>query len=1104
MTTLIANSVSSIFTPQAEYSDKTISFKQRRVKYEQGFVFNQVAALRNVYDTTINNYTGNFLTRKTLLTELLDFNLRQSQRFTLTTTIICNPFLNPVALKIDNPVVAGSDIRNYTFIAEPPNFNNSIYFELEFLDGKRLRIKHNNGKQDFFLNIYDREFVTFYNYDSVIPSLETPRSDIFNYLVDDDGYIQLFFNDYGTNKVLVYEGNKLLLKNIPQTGLIKSSANLFRINYSYNLPESRINTSWVSYDRNRTNTLSIDRFRSEFDRETQYFLHTSYSDTTSAFNLNFMTLNNDRSERGFYKRGTNMVTRALNRPDADFREYTSLHTGVDQERGNDNITLNFTFYDKDIIVEPGTDTYFTAPSSIYPYEKLNINDTKFTLNGSLGAPSPLIADKISLQRKKTTQYNNGRYLCTWLSAASTQTPGVWVDRYYYPDILSKKDNQLDPEYSPSFFEIVDKTLTVPDAVSISKSAFFDKKSDLAIEPNSKLIYQRTSSQDIAEIVNTSSPLVSGFNTYFSVNGAPVAYENSNIIYSGDKYNRYNVQSINVEKAFTVSFEMFVDPQKRLGYQLLGNRTSSGFGVYNNTPITPFVYLKNGKQMFIYNVNYSLLSITTFDENIKDIIIGKPLEDFYVVCEGELIYRVNAAGNKTKAKVVNGIGTYISYTQDDSNIIFLTPIHSNGISQCVSVSKSLLTGRLIDAKPLPVYAPDPFYYPRSLIQYGGVIYTVPGTNVKYSSHNSPEIFYIENNNTLRRYNFETNQLLTFLKSKSNLWDFTIDENKNIALLHGKSVTMLKSSREEIYTRNLNDFDVLSGVSFLGIDYLRKDSAVQPRDINIVTVLAANTNTELSFIELEIENDDVNIDVYDTGLTVSDSAVLNASELRNSSTNYNYNIVNTPRENTLRFTQTLTNYLSTDDIITKSYELSLKEIDTGYHTFTYRFDAVQGNITIFVDGVKKVNMTLQPGKYKIQEIFTDDFFVGETGFLNGVSLSTYVNSPGLYFTENMEVDNFFLYDRALTDTEIIALSLFKKPIDSVVLSMPAGQRSNIEEIERMFKYGSVSSSKKINVFVKNLNIDNEAFVENIKVNVLDRVRESLPVNVEIEDIIFENYK
>jgi len=1104
VTTLIANSVSSIFTPHAEYSDKTISFKQQSARYEQGFTFNEVDALKGIYSSTINNYTANFLTGKRLLTSLIDFNLKKSERFTITTTLICNPFIQPVALKINNPTVTSSETRNYSFTTLPPNFDNNFFFELEFLDGKRVRIKHNNGKKDFYLNVYNGEFVVFYNYEDIVTATNVPRSDIFDYLVDDDGYLQLFHNHLGITKVLIFENNKLVLRPIPASGIVRTSARLIKVNYSYNLPISKLNTSWISYDRNRVNALSIDNLRSEFNRDTQYLLHTTYSNTTSSYNLNYMTLNNDRSERGFYKRGTNMISMALNTPDGDYREYTSLHTGVNQEFGNDNFALTFTFFDKDIIAEPGVDTFFRAPSSIYPYDKLNINDTKFTLNGSFGAPTPQLADKIFLQRKNTTQYNNGRYLCTWLSAADTQTKGVWVDRYYYPDALSKVTSHSNAIFNPSFIDVIDQTITLLEAEQISKLVFFDKKSDLTIEPNAKIRYRRTSSSDVNDVIKASSPFVSGFQTYQDINNVTTPYNSQTIIYNGDKYNRYSVSSINKSKEFTVSFELYVDPSKRFGYQLLGNRTSSGFGVYNNTPVTPFIYLKSGNTMHIYNPKYELLSKTVFDEDIKDIIIGEPLEDFFVVCEKEIIYKVNAAGNKTKAKIVPGIGTYISYTQDKESIIFLTPQFNNGISQCIKVDKSSLVGFNVTAQPLPLYQADPFYYPLSLIKYNDTLYTVPGTNVKFSEFNTSEIFYIENTSLLQRYNFTTQQLLTFLKSDTRIWDFTIDENKNIAIIHDRAVSMLKSNRELIYSRNFNEFDTLSSMSLKGIDFIKKDLGVDQRDINIVTVVTTNINNELNFIELEVEDNDVNIDIYNTGLFVLDTALPAGEELRNYTTNYNYNIVNTSRDSTLKFTQTLTNYLSTDDVLTKTYELSLRDIDVGYHVFTYRFDSVQGNITVFVDGIKKTNITFQPGKYKIQDIFTDDFFVGEAGFLNGVSLSTYIDIPGIYFVRNLEMKNFLLYDRALSDTQITALSLKDKPVSSVVLSIPAGQRTNVEEIERMFKYSNTSSSKKVNIFVKNLNIANDDFVKNIKQRIFSQAQEFLPVNVEINDIIFENYK
>ena len=77
----------------------------------------------------------------------------------------------------------------------------------------------------------------------------------------------------------------------------------------------------------------------------------------------------------------------------------------------------------------GKDTYFTTPSSLYPYDRLNINDTKFTQNGSLGANTPLFADKIKSVRSDGKNFNNGRYLFTWLRGGDAKTPGVWVDRY---------------------------------------------------------------------------------------------------------------------------------------------------------------------------------------------------------------------------------------------------------------------------------------------------------------------------------------------------------------------------------------------------------------------------------------------------------------------------------------------------------------------------------------------------------------------------------------------------------------------------------------------------------------------------------------------------
>jgi hypothetical protein len=209
--------------------------------------------------------------------------------------------------------------------------------------------------------------------------------------------------------------------------------------------------------------------------------------------------------------------------------------------------------------------------------------------------------------------------------------------------------------------------------------------------------------------------------------------------------------------------------------------------------------------------------------------------------------------------------------------------------------------------------------------------------------------------------------------------------------------------------------------------------------------------------------------------------------------------------LSFNMTLTNYLSSEDILQRNIELSLQSLDRGYHTFTYRFDSRQGNISLFIDGILYKNLTIQPNKYNIQQILTEDLYIGAVGIVNGLDLASYLQQPGYYFLRNNnKLRKLLIYDRALRADEIVALSVSKDPINDLVLSIPCGQRNNIEEIERYFRYLPVSSSKSINIYVKNTGITNTEFKNNIKTIILDQAASSLPVGVKINDIQFIDFK
>jgi hypothetical protein len=147
---------------------------------------------------------------------------------------------------------------------------------------------------------------------------------------------------------------------------------------------------------------------------------------------------------------------------------------------------------------------------------------------------------------------------------------------------------------------------------------------------------------------------------------------------------------------------------------------------------------------------------------------------------------------------------------------------------------------------------------------------------------------------------------------------------------------------------------------------------------------------------------------------------------------------------------------------------------------------------------------PGKYKYQTIFHEEFFLGTLGFFNGIDLATYLKQPGQYFIKDTIIRNFLFFDKVLDDTEIHAINMFGKAIDELVLAIPAGQRNNTEEVERLFRFSQTSSSKVIDINIKNLKVEDTEFRQNIINDILSQSRSLLPAGVYINNINFIDFK
>ena len=1079
-------SLSAIHTPTALYLDDFYTFKQTKHVYEQGFQFNQIKALENVYDSSINNYTSLFLTGYKRLEDFITPSSKSSRLRTITTPLILNTQLESLTPKVIN---INSSIDNSTSltITDTVDFsNNASFFELEIVNDKFLRVLHNSGRGYYILNAFGIDNVIFNTSSTTYTCGDsTETSDIFRYQLDDSGNLLLYKYFNSILYVVGLTGNTFVLFDI-QSQEYNSTNTLFKIYYNFEDIAPKLRTSWVSYQRTKLNTLKINDEKSNTNLSNQYLLHTNYNEIGNTFYINYLPLNNNRSEKGFIKRGTSTTVGNPNIPDTNFREYTTLQTGNDQELGDDHISMTYVWYDKDIEVFEGRDTYFTTPSSLYPYEKLNINDTKFVQNGSLAAATPLLADRVYCLRTTNQEFRSGRYLCTWLSGGN-QSPGVWVDRYYYPDRVSKIAALSSiTVYEPSFFESIDK-LSYP--FKPTDSYIFDKKSDLVLEPNTTYYYSRVGKEDIASVLNSLTPLVSGFNDYYTVKNNSIPYDSMEIIYDGTKYNRYDIKdSVNCTTQFTISFEFYVDPITPTGYSFANSDRE--FSIINDIKVTPFITLFQDNIVYLYNSSSVLIKTITFDSDIKEIIQSDPLDDFFVVCNGGDLYKVNSLGNKLKKEFVSSqFVTYRNYTQDQDYIYFLL----NTQGSILKVNKITFNKETINATPLNAYTGNPIY--RSLIIYNNIVYGVPGENVKYKSVH--DIYFLLNNKQIWYYNLLTDKAQIVFDTQTAINDFEITDSDQIVILTDRNW----------YAYTLNRVFILSGTT---VDSLSTYKNIHLDTIREYTNNGINTDVCILMV---LSSTDINTgNLYtrkirsstSTSLGISGRYISDISATRKKYSLTNFNRLKNYSSNNLQFNLTLTNYLSSEDIVKKRIEVALSEIDEGYHIFTFRFDAIQGNISLFIDGDLYQNITVSPGKYSIQQIFKELFYIGSVGISNGQDLATTLGQPGYYYiNNNRAVKNLLIYDRALKGSEISALNLVNKPIDKLVLSIPYGQRNNIEEIERYFRYSPITSSKSINIYVKDTGITNESLISNIKTSILEQAREALPVGVKINDIKFIDF-
>jgi hypothetical protein len=356
------------------------------------------------------------------------------------------------------------------------------------------------------------------------------------------------------------------------------------------------------------------------------------------------------------------------------REYQNFTNQKSKEKDFDNITLNYTFFDSEFKIGKKDFTAFTMPGNLFPFRKININDTGLADNGSFAANNPYFSDKVfkladsnrnnlqnsfledeeflvsqddvslfvlqsgdllGFQTINDLQQNDifGTYLCTWLKGDSIER-GIWYDRYYIPK---------DESYTISFSgqsNIFDSTTQAAEYFKNNQTSliYYDLKSNLTFEPSASYVYQRINEKQINTYIDSQKDKL--LKDTYTIQTSSVQLQNIEEVNLNTTkgFDNLDIQSI-PNRDFNIGFELELDTLSSLdSFQLFGNLYEDGFALKNNFFFTPFIFIPQGNVLYIYDNNFKLLRTNTYEstENILDVLYIEQNNNFVLVCDNKLI------------------------------------------------------------------------------------------------------------------------------------------------------------------------------------------------------------------------------------------------------------------------------------------------------------------------------------------------------------------------------------------------------------------------------------------------------------------------------------
>lgn len=1095
--------------------DPDVNFTKNVFYTENNIFLNLEKVLQTPNDSTLNNYSNLHLTSPKIINDVLEIkplNYLDDEGF--STYLAANSLY-------------GLSDKSFYWVAEEPGINvntaavavsgvaekmdNRYYFEVTFLDGSTCKVAHENDGIKRYLTCDVTGNLSF-NPDAKLDNLGEYSPQIFLYLYDrPNDLIALFKN---INDIIFYISFDSVTKDLsfvaPVTGtsLNFSAQTVFRCMPRQDTSNiTPLDDPWVSYEKNVNSKTFINKDLSFQNVPSNMLLNSQYYNISSkSLDINALSLKNTNTPENYQSRANPF----FQEDDVFMRDYKKMFTGSNQELGNDNILLNYEAYTSNTIFKKDKVTYFHVPQVFYPLQTLNINDSKLAESGAIAGDHPMKSDKIFKKKadyKFTSFYGNsklentGSFLCSWLSGnANAFSRPVWVDRYYFPSRIG-----FLPALTASNFNAIEY-ITYYDCLQgiVPQNTYVvDKISDSIFEPGTYFAYYHIGEEYSKNYIQylKNYLIQQNFYIYQDSNFSTVSQDIDPLyVFNGSTYcSTNNLSTIQSTNEFTVVFDCYNDDwTKPFGYQLLGNYSTDGFGVFNTNKVTPALFLNGLSSIEVRNLNFKKLNTIETPSSAVAILRLDGFDDFYIITEGGAFEKYNNRYSKLYRVTNDYFKDILDYDYNDKYAFILGRDPFLGDVKLFRIN--FVTGELLEITTSNTdyhfyFLNVPFDYialASTVNVKGNDIYLTVGDKAERYLDNI--YFKITNPSSYTIYNWDIKNNATdpgsislVVSAYNSLEDYDLDIDGNLWVLHDSyKFTVLDSNNIVTLSGTLP----LSSVRSTNIDFGYNIADYGLGKFTFITGVSSDNRS----IVYKLNNEGTLLDTLcSKQIGPSYTSITQSTFLRYYFSDLYYgNVLNTKLK--------LKNYLNsdTDDQVNLNFIYGLSALTPGYHNFVFRYNSNGGTFHIIIDGQIVSEATFTPKKYKFSNIIDRPFFVGTATYSNSIPIFEYLQDNS-FNCKNIKIKNFYLYNQALNYFDIMFHIRANKTVEDMVLDLPCGRRNYIEEIERYFKFRTPGSKSTLfNIVFKNSGISNTVLKNEIEKRVYNLLATTAPAYTRVNKI------